>query len=71
MLWSLREDVSVESGLGEGPLLLRGRWGHATVRQPTHVVREALNRMRLGPVSLRNVIGECDSDSDSDRAEWG
>ena len=56
----------MESGLGEGPLVLRGRWGHATVRQPTHLVREALNRMRLGPVSLRNVIGEWDTD----RAEW-
>src|SRR5258708_29569442 len=67
-LWSLREDVSVVSGLGEGPLLLRGRWGDVTVRQPSRVVREALNRMRLGPVSLRNVIGE--RDSASDRAEW-
>jgi SagB-type dehydrogenase family enzyme len=67
-LWSLREDVSVESGLGEGPLRLRGRWGHATVPQPTRAVREALNRMRLGPVSLGNVIGE--GDSDSGRAEW-
>jgi SagB-type dehydrogenase family enzyme len=30
------------------------------------VVREALNRMGLGPVSLQNVIGECDGE----HAEW-
>jgi SagB-type dehydrogenase family enzyme len=56
-LWSLREDVSVESGPGEGPLRLRGRWGDVTVRQPSGVVREALTRMSLGPVSLENVMG--------------
>jgi SagB-type dehydrogenase family enzyme len=66
-LWSLREDVSVEFGLGED-LLLRGRWGDVTVRQPTRVVREALNRMRLGPVSLGNVIGE--TGSEGARAQW-
>jgi SagB-type dehydrogenase family enzyme len=65
-LWSLREDVTVESGPDEESLLLRGRWGDVSVRQPSRMVREALNRMGLGPVSLRNVIGDCDSG----RAEW-
>jgi SagB-type dehydrogenase family enzyme len=61
-LLSLHECVSVESEPGEESLLLRGRWGDATVRQPSPAVRQALNRMGLGPVSLRNVIDECDSD---------
>src|ERR1700722_68047 len=67
-LWSLREDVSVESGPGEGPLRLRGRWGDVTVRRPSRLVGEALRRMSLGPVSLENAIGPpggCDA-----RAEW-
>lgn len=64
-LWSLHECVSVESGLGEESLQVRGRWGDVTLRQPSPAVRQALNRMGLGPVSLRNVIGD-----DSDQAGW-
>ena len=61
-LWSLREDVSVESGSGDDPLRLRGRWGDVTVRRPSPVVHEALRRMSLGPVSLENVIGTAGGD---------
>jgi SagB-type dehydrogenase family enzyme len=61
-LLSLHECVSVESGPGEESLQVRGRWGDVTLRQPSPAVRQALNRMGLGPVSLQNVIGECDSD---------
>jgi SagB-type dehydrogenase family enzyme len=67
-LWSLREDVSVESGPGDGPLRLRGRWGDVTLRRPSHLVCEALRRMSLGPVSLENAIGP--SGGGDARAEW-
>lgn len=55
-LWSLREDVQVELALGDGPALLHSRWGDVTVQRPSRVVREALHRMRLGPISLENII---------------
>jgi SagB-type dehydrogenase family enzyme len=55
-LWSLREDVTVESGPGDSPLRLRGRWGEVIVERPSPVVREVLQRMRLGPISLENAI---------------
>jgi SagB-type dehydrogenase family enzyme len=67
-LWSLREDVSVECGPGEGPLRLRGRWGDVTVRRPSRLVCEALRRMSLGPVSLENAIGT--SGGDDAQAKW-
>ncbi len=57
-LWSLREDVQVELEPGDGPALLRSRWGDVTVQRPSPVVREALHRMRLGPISLENVIAD-------------
>jgi SagB-type dehydrogenase family enzyme len=34
---------------------LRGRWGDITVPRPSPLVRETLNRMGLGPVSLENA----------------
>jgi hypothetical protein len=56
-LWSLREDVQVTMGSGDGPIRLRGRWGEAVIERPSPLVREALRRMRLGPISLENVTG--------------
>ena len=56
-LWSLREDVQVSPESGGGPVRLRGRWGDVTIERPSPLVREALHRMRLGPISLENVIG--------------
>src|SRR6266702_4422624 len=56
-LWSLREDVRVSPVSGEGPVRLRSQWGDVTIERPSPVVREALRRLRLGPVSLENVIG--------------
>ncbi len=55
-LWSLREDVQVELAPDGGPALLHSRWGDITVQRPSSLVREALNRMCLGPISLENVI---------------
>ena len=54
--WSLREDVTVEMEPGDGPLRLRGRWGEVIVERPSRLVRDALARMRLGPISLENAI---------------
>lgn len=54
-LWSLREDVQVEMENDEGLLKIRSRWGNVTIQRPSDSVREALHRMRLGPVSLDNV----------------
>jgi SagB-type dehydrogenase family enzyme len=34
---------------------LRGRWGDITIPRPSPLVRETLNRMALGPVSLENA----------------
>lgn len=54
-LWSLREDVQVELENGGSLLQIRSRWGNVTIQRPSQPVREALHRMRLGPVSLENV----------------
>lgn len=56
-LWSLREDVQVSLEHGDGPVRLHSRWGDVTIERPSPSVREALHRMRLGPISLENVIG--------------
>lgn len=53
-LWSLLEDVLVEPAAG-GHLAVRGRWGEIEVADRSDLVRDALNRMSLGPVSLENV----------------
>jgi hypothetical protein len=53
-LWSLLEDVRVEVG-PEEQLYVRGRWGGVEVTDRSPVVREALSRMSLGPVSLENI----------------
>jgi SagB-type dehydrogenase family enzyme len=70
-LWSLREDVNVECE-STGDVRLHGRWGQITVRRAAEPVREALRRMRLGPISLANVLSGAppgDAASDADRPE--
>jgi SagB-type dehydrogenase family enzyme len=54
-LWSLREDVQVEPGNAGSSLRIRSLWGNVTIQRPSWPVREALDRMRLGPISLENV----------------
>ena len=56
-LWSLREDVRVSPGIEAGQVRLSSDWGDVTIKRPSPVVREALRRMRLGPVSLENAVG--------------
>jgi hypothetical protein len=55
-LWSLRDDVRVETEPGHGPVRLRSRWGEVTLPGATRHVREALHRMCMGPISLGNVV---------------
>lgn len=55
-LWSLREDVLLETGVAGEPLTLVSRWGEIAIRHPGPLLREALGRMQLGPVSLENVL---------------
>jgi SagB-type dehydrogenase family enzyme len=54
-LWSLREDVNVELESGDGLVRLHSRWGQVIIERPSPSVREALRRMRLGPIVLENV----------------
>jgi SagB-type dehydrogenase family enzyme len=56
-LWSLREDVRVGPVSADGQVRLSSDWGDITIERPSPVVFEALRRMRLGPVSLENVVG--------------
>ncbi|MEU3219509.1 NADH oxidase [Streptomyces sp. NPDC006971] len=55
-LWSLAEDVTVESGDTEDQLVLTGRWGKEWVDGADPVVQAALRRMELGPILLANVV---------------
>jgi len=50
--------------------LLRSRWGDVTIQQPSQLVSEALRRMRLGPISLKNVIS-ARKESDADYGMTG
>lgn len=54
-LWSLRDDVLIESEDGAEPLVLFSRWGETAVRAAGPLLREALRRMQFGPVSLENL----------------
>ncbi|MEV0525499.1 NADH oxidase [Streptomyces sp. NPDC050439] len=55
-LWSLREDVVVESDALTGSLVLT--WDHGTARMASQgpTVLEVLRRMQLGPVLLGNAL---------------
>ena len=55
-LWSLREDVQVDAQPEDGPVRLHSPWGEVTIQRPTKAIREALSRMTLGPISLRNIV---------------
>lgn len=62
-LWSLREDVLVDMGGPASPVVLSGRWGETRLHRAGPLVREALRRMSLGPISLANVAAELAADS--------
>ncbi|MEU6172878.1 hypothetical protein ABZ832_13235 [Streptantibioticus parmotrematis] len=55
--WSLREDTHAESGASpDGPLVVKTPDGELRVPRPSGLLREAVRRMLLGSVSLRNVV---------------
>lgn len=61
-LWSLRDDTFLDSGCDpsdrSGPVVLDTHWGELRLDAPGPAVREALRRMVIGPVSLRNVVAD-------------
>lgn len=54
-LWSLRDDVVVESEPGQ-PVVVRSRYGDTNIGRQRPAVLAALRRMSLGPIALSNVI---------------
>lgn len=69
-LWSLREDVLVESDADpDGGLVVFTRWGEVRLTSPDPVVREWLCRMDLGPVALENVLSPQAGEGDREYGE--
>ncbi|MGW0333137.1 SagB/ThcOx family dehydrogenase [Streptomyces sp. NPDC003011] len=66
-LWSLREDVRVETAEDGDAVELHGRWSDLRVRHPEPGLVETLRRMSLGPVSLDNVTP---GGGDGTRGSW-
>jgi hypothetical protein len=55
--WSLLEDIEVDLGTGPGaPLVLCGAGQRLRIEAPSEQLREAVRRMQLGAVTLRNVV---------------
>ncbi|MEV6878474.1 SagB family peptide dehydrogenase [Amycolatopsis sp. NPDC051128] len=67
-LWSLAEDSLVEFG-DDTSLVVVTRWGEFDFPDAGPLVREALRRMALGPVSLANVADSWDEGEDRARAD--
>lgn len=65
-LWSLREDVLVETEPNHDHVVVITRWGETRIEHADEVVRESLRRMSLGPISLDNVLPQQRADS----REW-
>lgn len=54
-LWSLSENVLVEVGPGGDHLVVFTQWGEIRIDDASPPVRESLQRMSLGPVSVDNL----------------
>ncbi|MEU6284547.1 hypothetical protein [Streptomyces sp. NPDC047028] len=55
--WSLLEDIEVDLGTGPGaPLVLCRAGQRLRIEAPSEQLREAVRRMQLGAVTLRNVV---------------
>jgi SagB-type dehydrogenase family enzyme len=54
-LWSLREDVLVEVAPDSDRLLVFTQWGEVRLDGAGPLLRESLQRMSLGPVSVENL----------------
>ncbi len=59
-LWSLSEDVLVEVARDGGHLVAFTQWGEIRIDDASPLVRDSLQRMCLGPVSVENLpmLGE-------------
>ncbi|WP_416985342.1 SagB family peptide dehydrogenase [Streptomyces sp. T028] len=56
-LWSLRQDIVVDLGTGpQDAILLETPWEDLRIKEPSAGLREAVRRMLLGPVAIRNVL---------------
>src|ERR1700761_3666069 len=63
--WSLLEDVQVDRGQRpDETLVLRDARGPLHIPNPSALLREAVRRMTLGAVSLRNLLPSFPSYSD-------
>ncbi|HEV2779427.1 MAG TPA: SagB family peptide dehydrogenase [Actinophytocola sp.] len=54
-LWSLREEVTVETGPAADHLNVISRWGEIELADATAAERDLLNRLSLGPMAIANV----------------
>jgi SagB-type dehydrogenase family enzyme len=54
-LWSLSEDVLMEVESDGERLVAFTQWGEIMIEDPSPLVRESLQRMSLGPVSVENL----------------
>ncbi|WP_069768276.1 MULTISPECIES: hypothetical protein [unclassified Streptomyces] len=55
-LWSLRDDAVLEDSEGGRVLVVRSAVGRVRLPSPHPLVRRALDRMMLGPISLENAV---------------
>ncbi|MGW2746935.1 hypothetical protein [Streptomyces sp. NPDC001450] len=55
-LWSLRDDAVLEDAEGGRVLVVHSAVGRVRLPSPHPLVRRALDRMTLGPISLENVV---------------
>ncbi|MER5203858.1 hypothetical protein [Streptomyces sp. NPDC002825] len=55
-LWSLRDDVAIESGAPGQDLIVHSLYGQVRLQRPEPLLRTALDRMTFGPISLENVF---------------
>jgi SagB-type dehydrogenase family enzyme len=61
-LWSLREEVFVETDPDTDVLNVITQWGEIEIDRSSPAIRDCLNRMSLGPVDLANVSGLDDAE---------
>jgi len=68
-LWSLSEDVLVEVGQSGDHLVAFTQWGEIRIEDASPLVRDSLQRMCLGPVSVENLpmLGDSHEPWDSGR----
>lgn len=61
-LWSLREEVFVETEPDSDVLNVITQWGEIEIDRSSPAIRDCLNRMSLGPVDLANVANLDDAE---------